>query len=368
MLKPAKIFEFFKTVSIISIVTALLLELVLRIYNPIYIPIRADQLQLPVNRVFTQRNTNNPKVDEFQTYTYNGIGLKGPEFPDNPSEYLKIITVGGSTTACVQLSDGRTWPDRLLSILQAESKNVWLNNAGQDGHSTFGHLILLERHLQQYRPDIIIYLVGINDVGRDDINDFDAGMIGRSESLRNRIVYASELLSTLQVLKRSLLAYDLGVNSLAPLDITSLRDIEADSIDAAKVLDLHKSKYLPQFRARLEELVDRTANAGAKAVLMTQPALYGSGVDPFTNVVLDNLEVSGAGLPSVLQWRVLELYNDVTREVAAAHGLNLIDLAQLLRKDSALFFDWIHYSNLGAEVVAELVADALLEKAVVVRK
>ena len=360
-------FNQLKTVSIIAIVTALLLELALRVYNPIYIPIRADQIQLPVNRVFTQRNTNNPKVDEFQTYTYNGIGLRGPEYPVDPSEYLKIITVGGSTTACGQLSDGRTWPDRLLSILQAKSENIWLNNAGQDGHSTFGHLILLERHLQQYQPDVIIYLVGINDVGRDDINDFDAGLIGRSASLRNRIVFASELLSTLQVLKQSLLAYDLGVNSLAPLDITSLGNVAADSTDAARILDLHKSKYLPPFRARLEELVDRTAESGAKAVLMTQPALFGSGVDPVTNIVLDNLEVSGFGLPSLLQWRILELYNDVTRDVAAAHGLDLIDLARLLPKDSSLFFDWIHYSNLGAEVVAELVANALLEGAVVPR-
>ena len=84
--------------------------------------------------------------------------------------------------------------------------------------------------------------------------------------------------------------------------------------------------------------------------------------------MLDNLEVSGAGLPGLLQWRVLELYNDVTREVAAAHGLNLIDLAQLVPKDSSLFFDWIHYSNLGAEVVAELVANALLEGTVVPRR
>lgn len=361
-------YNFLKATLIIFAVTALLLELTLRIYNPIYIPIRADQIQLPVNRVFTQRNTNNPKVDEFQTYTYNGIGLRGPELPAKGSEYIKIFTVGGSTTACVQLSDGRTWPDILLSILEDASENVWLNNAGQDGHSTFGHLVLLDRHLQKYEPDIIIYLVGINDVARDDLNVYDASFIGRTESIRNQIVAESELLSTLQVLKRSLLAYDLGVNSLAPLNLKTLSSVEVSAIESERTLKLHRSRYLPSFRARLEELVARTAKLGAKPVLMTQPALYGNVVDAETGLVIDKLEVSGTGLPAQLQWEVLELYNAVTRDVAATHGLHLIDLARQVPKDSSLYFDWIHYSNIGAEVVAELVANELLQQAVVPRR
>ena len=58
------------------------------------------------------------KVDEFQTYRYNSIGLRGPEPPAEPDRYTKIFTVGGSTTACVELTDGKTWPDQLLMRLE----------------------------------------------------------------------------------------------------------------------------------------------------------------------------------------------------------------------------------------------------------
>ena len=93
------------------------------------------------------------------------------------------------TTACVTLTDGRTWPDVLARGLAADSpRPVWLNNAGIDGHSTFGHQILLETHLKKFRPDFIVFLVGVNDVGREDLNDFDMRMLTAGLSLRNRIV------------------------------------------------------------------------------------------------------------------------------------------------------------------------------------
>ncbi len=338
----------------------LLLEVALRIYNPIYVPIRSDQIKLPIDRVFTQRNTNNPKVDEFQTYRYNGIGLRGPEFPADPKAFTKIFTVGGSTTACVELTDGRTWPDQLLARLQQATATAWLNNAGQNGHSTFGHLILLEQHLKKFNPDLILYLVGVNDVERDDINSFDARMIGRNETLRNRIVARSELLSTAQVIKGSLLAYDLGVNSFFPLDLHAMAEVAATDEEIAEELERHRRNYLGPYRARLEELVTRTREAGAEPVFITQPALYGGGTDETTGLQLDQLRTSRAGLPGHAEWLVLELYNDVTRAVAAQNKLLLIDLAAELPKDSAYYFDWIHYSNAGAELVAEIINKALL--------
>ena len=83
---------------IIAAVTFVLLEIGLRIYNPIYVPLRADQIELPVNRVFKMVNVNNKKVDRELVNTYNAIGLRGPNYPDKPDEYVKIITVGGVVT------------------------------------------------------------------------------------------------------------------------------------------------------------------------------------------------------------------------------------------------------------------------------
>jgi lysophospholipase L1-like esterase len=345
--------------ALILVITILMIEFALRIYNPIYVPVRADRIELPVNRVFKQRNVNNPKVDEFLVVAYNSIGLRGPEFPADPDQYIKIITVGGSTTACVTLTDGRTWPDRLRSKLEESFKNVWLNNAGIDGHSTFGHMVLLETHLAKLTPDYVLYLAGINDVGREDLNRYDVAMIGTNRSLRDRLIAASEVFSTAQVIKRSLRAYDMGLNHSPPLVFDEIPRVDLDPADRERALREHREKYLAAFRERVSALLRRTRAIGAEPVLITQPALYGDIVDPATSVELGSLETPRDGLPASVEWEILELYNEVVRTVSREHDVFLIDLAAELPKDSSYFFDWMHYSNEGAVTVGDMINRAL---------
>ena len=60
------------------------------------------------------------------------------------------------------------------------------------------------------------------------------------------------------------------------------------------------------------------------------------------------------------QWRILELYNDITRQAAAAHDIPLIDLARMMPKDTKYYFDWVHYSLEGAEAVADVIGNDLI--------
>jgi hypothetical protein len=95
-------------------------------------------------------------------------------------------------------------------------------------------------------------------------------------------------------------------------------------------------------------------------VLLTQPALYGgakddrTGVDLGTMVVQDETKINGA-----LAWDILELYNDVTRGVGQEKGLAVIELARSLPKTSRFFYDFVHFTDEGAQAVAEIVAPSL---------
>lgn len=345
---------------VIGVITLLMAELVLRIYNPIYVPIRADLIQLPVNRTFKQVNLNNKDVDRELVNSYNGIGLRGPEFPANPEQFTKIFTVGGSTTACVTLTDGKTWPDLTLKQLRAQlGSHIWLNNAGMDGHSTFGHRILLESHLAKYRPDYFIYLIGINDMGRDDLNEYDSELILQRQSLKNQIIAASEFLSTVQTLYRGYRAYDMGLNHAVDHDLKAIQKIQMKPEVVSGYLREHRERHVPAYASRLRDLVKRTISIGAVPVLVTQPAMLGRGVDPVSGISIDNLEYDIPGLSSGVVWDALEMYNEVTRGIAAEFRVPLVDAARLMPKDSSLYFDWVHYSNLGAEKMADIVAGEL---------
>ena len=80
-------------------------------------------------------------------HTKNSLGFRGAPPPRDFPDYLTIITIGGSTTECFYLSDGRTWPDLLGQNLSREFNRVWVNNAGLDGATTYRHLILMEDYV-----------------------------------------------------------------------------------------------------------------------------------------------------------------------------------------------------------------------------
>ena len=58
-------------------------------------------------------------------------------------------------------------------------------------------------------------------------------------------------------------------------------------------------------------------------------------------------------------WQVLELYNDVTREVGRERGVLVIDLAREMPKNSTYYYDLMHYTNAGAARVADIIAAQL---------
>jgi lysophospholipase L1-like esterase len=80
------------------------------------------------------------------------------------------MAIGGSTTECFYLSDGKTWEDRLANKLRKDFKKVWVNNAGLEGHTTFGHLILLQDYIVKLKPKYILLLIGLNDTYRDKLS------------------------------------------------------------------------------------------------------------------------------------------------------------------------------------------------------
>ena len=101
--------------------------------------------------------------------------------------------------------------------------------------------------------------------------------------------------------------------------------------------------------------------AGILPVLITQPFLLGDAVDPRTGVDLSRvrLDLWGSVLDGHTQWRLLDSYNDVTRDVAATLNVSVIDLARLMPKTTLYFYDSMHFNNDGATAVAAFVAAAL---------
>lgn len=348
-----------KFVAFQVIALVVLLEIALRVFNPVVFRVRGDQIVLPVNQVYRITHEGSAKIDPVVIHTKNALGFRGPNPPRDFKDRLTIVTIGGSTTECVNLADGRTWSDELQRQLEPSIPGVWVNNAGIDGQSTFGHLVLLRSVVVALAPKIAIFLVGANDVGLARSNTFDVGTIptaSRFRSIQNGVVAHSEVANLVLNFARAARARERGFGH-SEIDLQKTEDWALDDTQVARVIEQHRA-YLGGYAARLHEINALTRAAGIEPVWLTQPALYGEIRDATTGVDLARVKVNGRG-NGLLEWRLLELHNDVLRAVARADGVQMIDLARELPKDSKYFYDFLHFTNDGAARVGAIVASHL---------
>jgi len=334
-------------------------ELVLRVRNPFGFRMRGNTLRLPANQVYDIRADQRSRSDQLDAHvihTKNSLGFRGPEPPADFQSWLTLVAVGGSTTECFYLSDGRTWPERLAARLQPEFRKMWLDNAGLDGHSTFGHLLLTRQALVPLHPKVILYLAGLNDMFTDAPRELDRVEQSPWAGIANHSELAATLLNFYRWNSTRKIK-DLGAMP-KPLALRD-RPLHPAPPAVAERLGKEQDPRLAAFRDRLERLVALDREHGIEPVLITQPSLLG-GVDPRTGIDTRPMEVElWEKLDGALAWRLLERYNDVTRQVGRERGVLTVDLARSLPKDSTFFYDFFHMTNQGADRVGAILHDAL---------
>jgi hypothetical protein len=337
------------------LVALLVLEGLLRVFHPLEIRFRPDRIVLPVNKHYLINNVGKfTKLPPQTVHTKNSLGFRGAPPPADFQDYLTIITIGGSTTECFYLSDGRTWPDILGHKLSRAFKRVWINNAGLDGATTYRHLILLEDYLIKLRPKVGLFLIGINDVGAGDIAAAEQRQGHYLKRMWRALLYRSEVYCLEQNLYHYLIAQSRGLRH-QEIDLRKVGTLDhIPAVTAQARLQDYRTNSLPFFAARVEKLIKSCRDHGIEPVLITQPTLYGPGIDPVTGVNLATVKL-GNHLNGGLMFQIVNLYNEVTRQEAQSHRVLLIDLAREMPRNSAYYYDYLHYTETGAAEVAGIV-------------
>lgn len=344
------------------IIAILLLELLLQINNPFHFRVKGNEIVLPANQHYEISDAKSTKLDQYIIHTKNSLGFRGPELPEHPESTLSIITVGGSTTECFYLSDDKAWPHVLGKKLEKNFDNIWMNNAGLDGHSTFGHQVLMEDYIAKIRPKLVLFLVGLNDEAvsafkKYDNNHLQNRQIASIKDFTKTMIDRSEVAGLMWNFMRYHNARTFQI-AHQHLDFTTLPHLSHDVEKIHQDVQQHTKNYAPEYAKRLERLIETARANDIEPVFITQPALYGSGIDHMSNLNLESIEVreqtSGRHM-----WKILEVYNDITRGVGVENDVLVIDLAQAMPKDSHLYYDFVHYTNEGAEKVADIMYKSL---------
>ena len=272
------------TVAISLLLSFILLEGLLRIFQPIEYQVRGNKIWLPQDRKYQLTNDKTDKLDKIIYTSRNHMGFRGEPPPKNFAEYLTIIAVGGSTTACELISDNKTWCDLLAVKLKSKFKSLWLNNAGLDGHSTYGHIVLMEDYIIKIRPKVVLFLVGANDIGLEtsriyDQDQFKKPLTGLFAPLWDRLVNKSEVLIYSINFCRFFKAKKRGLTHT----LWNFHEMNPFDIPAEKVPPImleQKQKYLTPYAERLNRLIEISRQNSIEPVLITQPSVLGDLFDP----------------------------------------------------------------------------------------
>ncbi len=98
--------------------------------------------------------------------THNEHRFRGKGFSRQKDEGVKrVVCVGESTTYCLELKDGDTYPDRLERHLnEMLERRVEVINAGIDNYTSAEVMINFIMKIQPLKPDLIVYYYTVNDV------------------------------------------------------------------------------------------------------------------------------------------------------------------------------------------------------------
>ena len=338
------------------VLSFILLEGLLRIFQPIEYRVRGNKIWLPQDRKYQFTNNKTDKLDKIVYSSRNHMGFRGEAPPKNFTECLTIIAVGGSTTACEFISDNKTWCDILAVNLKNNFKCLWLNNAGLDGHSTYGHIVLMEDYIIKIRPKVVLFLIGANEINMETSRIYDNQQLKKPLTglfaLWDNLVNRSEVLNYSINFFRFSKAMRRGLPH-TPWNFYSKQQFDISAEEVSRILLEQKQKYLTPYAERLNKLIEISRQNSIEPVLITQPSLFGDLIDPITG--FDLARASTFGWNGKLLWQVLELYNDVVRKYAAEHHVGLIDLAREMPKTTEYYYDTFHFTNSGCQKVAEIV-------------
>lgn len=308
----------------------------------------------------------------------NRFGLRGDPKPSGDA--VRMIAVGGSTTECLYLDHGETWPALVQAELSSRLKKpVWLGNAGRSGRNTRAHVAQVKELLEQHDDlDALVLLLGMNDLslrlGRDteykptptDPDKPTAKVLQRAFSAGPH--RAPTGIRLLNLVKKS--AVNFAENSAAQDQAGRVYvRWRENRRSAGKLLNEPASldTALTEYRTNVLAIVRLAKAKGVPVVFLTQPSLWRADLSEEERGLLwmggvgKFLDRPGSTYyeASVLE-RMLNEYNQALLRVCVEEKLSCLDLAKRVPKTTAAFYDDVHFNEAGARVVAKAVGEHLV--------
>jgi lysophospholipase L1-like esterase len=255
---------------------------------------------------------------------------------------IEVLFNGGSTAEEMLLNYDETIVGKINSYLKNDKINLKIYNAGVSGKSLKGKIrefSIWFKNIQNFKPKIIIYYLGINDRSIDKYrwHDFDIRLNFLNEIYWN-ISQKSFFYEKGKLIKNKYFphtAYQNQYNTSDEVLIKRLNNNEFISYDYAKnnykIENENESQVIETFKVNLNKLKKELINWNINPIFITQI----------------NFNINGD--------KILYLLNEETKKFAQENNYKVIKLDELVTDSlNNSFIDGYHTNNKGSEEIAKI--------------
>ena len=259
---------------------------------------------------------------------------------DDPQ--FEVVFLGASTTECLHNPEDKRFPylaGRRLEALTGKRVNAY--NGGKSGNTASHSVLSLLAKVVPMHPDRVVLMHGINDAMFLMLADSYWATHARRGMLQDK---------EYNPLKKWFLERELGHRFL---------DMPETDYDPYRGRPAHLDvpRITGEFRKMLELFVIVCRQYDMTPVLMTQFNRLSLGPDAYREATEKRLKDFSIEYEPFQ--KAYEAMNETTRQVAAAMGVQLIDLAALVPSTPEYMYDSVHLTDRGCETVAGIVSEAL---------
>jgi lysophospholipase L1-like esterase len=306
-------------------------------------------------------------LDQIVTTNAYGHRTNGPiDYRHKPPDVLRLVAIGASTTEEHNLDDHKTWTSLTAKALaSATGRKVEVINTALSGvRAEHNYRALLDA--EAYAPDIVTFLMGINDwnqvVARQQWSPLHRFLSRLSAmTFGNSLLYRGlkQLSGTIQL---GLHQAGLGGGRMVLEDDGAYTASSVDSLARPKTLPFHPTAVDADYARWVGRIFDECRSQHIFCLFMDQPTAYSASTPaklrkrlwmtpPFADYTLsmdDMIHLS-------------RLYNDWLAQAVKSSGLAFCPLADKIPATTDYLIDDCHFNENGAQRVAEIVSGCLID-------
>jgi hypothetical protein len=302
----------------------------------------------------------------FEKWHNDSLGFREPEIAlTKPDKTIRVVCMGTSESYGLYERPGNEWPSQLAGILASDS-SFQVINASIVGLPLYRFKDYIEKYVCKVSPDIMILLFNpwtnsIETLRKKEMqkNTFidgqkmlysgvlSIGNLTRELRIPTKITLAIKAFMPPALLKR----YQSYISN------KQIAGEESFRLNGKRSLDTIPDYCATSFQAQLQGLLDYLRNKNIKVILMSYPTLIThENMTQYPDLGIRRfcVEFSLVGMLDVS--RTLD---QTTEDIAKLNNITFLPLNNLIPKNTDYFADGVHFTDKGAEFVANKVASII---------